>query len=38
MPVLKEYGFAGTVFVPTYDTDQATRLNWQQVKEMKLPA
>lgn len=37
MPVLKEYGFAGTVFVPTYDTDQATRLNWQQVKEMKLP-
>ena len=35
MPVLKEYGFAGTVFVPTYDTDQATRLNWQQVKEMK---
>lgn len=35
MPVLKEYGFAGTVFVPTYDTDQGTRLNWQQVKEMQ---
>ena len=35
MPVMKEYGFASTVFVPTYDTDQGTRLNWQQVKEMK---
>lgn len=35
MPILKEYGFAGTVFVPTYDTDQGTRINWQQVKEMQ---
>lgn len=35
MPVLKEYGFDATVFVPTYDVDQGTRLNWQQVQEMK---
>lgn len=35
MPVMKEYGFACTVFIPTYDADQSTRLNWQQIKEMK---
>lgn len=34
-PVLKEYGFKGTVFIPTYDADQGTRLTWQQIKEMK---
>ena len=35
MPVLKEYGFKGTVFIPTYDADQGTRLTWQQIKEIK---
>lgn len=35
MPVMKEYGFACTVFIPTYDTDHGTRLTWQQIKEMK---
>lgn len=35
MPVLKEYGFAATVFVPTYDVDQGTRLTWPQVQEMQ---
>lgn len=34
MPVMKEYGFACTVFIPTYDADQGTRLTWQQIKEM----
>lgn len=35
MPIMKEYGFACTVFIPTYDADQGTRLTWQQIKEMK---
>lgn len=35
MPIMKEYGFACTVFIPTYDADQGTRLNWSQIKEMK---
>lgn len=35
LPVLKEYGFKGTVFIPTYDADQGTRLTWQQIKEIK---
>lgn len=34
MPVMKEYGFACTVFIPTYDADKGTRLTWQQIKEM----
>lgn len=34
-PVLKEYGFKGTVFIPTYDADQGTRLMWQQIKDMQ---
>ena len=35
MPVMKEYGFACTVFIPTYDADQSTRLTWQQIKEIQ---
>lgn len=35
LPVLKEYGFKGTVFIPTYDADQGTRLTWQQIKELQ---
>lgn len=34
-PIMKEYGFACTVFIPTYDADQGTRLTWQQIKEMQ---
>ncbi|WP_295791150.1 polysaccharide deacetylase family protein [uncultured Veillonella sp.] len=32
-PVLKEYGFAGTVYINP--GDMGTRLTWEQVKEMK---
>jgi peptidoglycan/xylan/chitin deacetylase (PgdA/CDA1 family) len=35
MPVMKEFGFPCTVFIPTYDADQGTRLTWQQIQEMK---
>lgn len=35
MPIMKEYGFHCTVFIPTYDADQSTRLNWQQIKDMQ---
>jgi peptidoglycan/xylan/chitin deacetylase (PgdA/CDA1 family) len=35
MPVMKEYGFKCTVFIPTYDADQGARLTWDQIKEMK---
>jgi peptidoglycan/xylan/chitin deacetylase (PgdA/CDA1 family) len=35
MPIMKEYGFKCTVFIPTYDADQGTRLRWDQIKEMK---
>ena len=35
MPVMKEYGFKCTVFVPTYDADQGVRLNWNEIKEMQ---
>ncbi|MBF1326856.1 MAG: polysaccharide deacetylase family protein [Megasphaera micronuciformis] len=35
MPLMKEYGFACTVFIPTYDADQGTRLSWNQIKEMQ---
>lgn len=35
MPVMKEYGFKCTVFIPTYDADQGTRLKWDQIKEMQ---
>ena len=34
-PLMKEYGFACTVFIPTYDADQGTRLSWNQIKEMQ---
>ena len=35
MPVMKEYGFKCTVFIPAYDADQGTRLTWAQIKEMQ---
>jgi peptidoglycan/xylan/chitin deacetylase (PgdA/CDA1 family) len=35
MPIMKEYGFKCTVFIPAYDADNAVRLNWKQIKEMK---
>ncbi|WP_245527253.1 polysaccharide deacetylase family protein [Anaeroglobus geminatus] len=35
MPLMKEFGFACTVFIPTYDADQGTRLTWRQIKEMQ---
>ena len=35
MPIMKEYGFKCTVFIPTFDADQGTRLKWDQIKEMK---
>lgn len=35
MPMMKEYGFPCTVFVPTDDTDKGLRLSWPQVLEMK---
>ncbi len=35
LPLMKEYGFKATVFIPTYDADQGTRLNWQEIKAMK---
>jgi len=35
MPIMKEYGFKCTVFIPTYDADQSTRLTWKQIKTMQ---
>ena len=35
MPIMKEYGYPCTVFIPAYDADQGTRLTWQQIQEMK---
>lgn len=35
MPIMKQYGFAYTVFIPTHDADEGTRLTWQQIKELK---
>lgn len=35
MPIMKEYGFPCTVFIPAHDADEGTRLTWQQIKEMK---
>jgi len=35
MPLMKEFGFACTVFIPTYDADQGTRLTWEQIEEMQ---
>lgn len=35
MPIMKEYGFKSTVFIPTYDADKGTRLNWKQIEEIQ---
>lgn len=34
-PVMEEYGFPCTVFIPTRDADDGARLTWDQITEMQ---